>query len=135
MPDVTRLIADADDRRLAGASEDPIHLAILDWLRVVLPWPTNATVHHSPNGGMRNKAVAAKLKRMGTRAGWPDLSFIHEGVFYGLEVKRQGGRVKPDQRQCHHDIRTAGGKVAVARSIDDARQALADWNIPTREAA
>lgn len=51
--------------------EDPIHIAIVDWLRVSLPhgW----LVHHSANGGRRTKREADKFKAMGLLPGYPDI--------------------------------------------------------------
>lgn len=48
--------------------------------------------------------------------GWPDLHVIHEGRHVLLELKNDGGRVKPHQRLCHHRIRHAGGEVYVPRT-------------------
>src|SRR5215467_2588651 len=46
---------------------------------------------HIPNGGLRLRSEAARLKGLGTRAGAPDLILIHEGRVYGLELKAPGG--------------------------------------------
>lgn len=57
-------------------------------------------LHHSPNGGSRNAIEAAKFKRMGVKAGFPDLFlFVPNGLFFGLfiELKAKGGRVTENQ--------------------------------------
>lgn len=113
-------------------TEDQIHYAILQWLRLALP--PSAFIHHSPNGGHRAKSVAAQLKRLGTVAGYPDLEIILDGRAYFLEVKRPGEYPKPAQRATHKAIRGAGGRVAIARSIDDARAALVQWGVSLRDA-
>lgn len=135
MSNPIRAIADADDRRLAGASEDQIHASILAWLQAALPWPASTTIHHSPNGGLRAPKAGAKLKALGARPGWPDLSFICDGATYYLEVKKEGGRLSKAQVECHRDIRMAGAKVETVRSIEDARETLERWGIETRESA
>lgn len=60
----------------------------------------NIPCFHIPNGGSRNKAEAASLKRQGVKAGVPDL-FVPvakcgcHGLF--IEMKAQKGRVSGHQ--------------------------------------
>ena len=45
---------------------------------------------HVPNGGLRNKIVAAKLKRMGVKAGVPDVLIFNpaaENCGVAIELK------------------------------------------------
>jgi hypothetical protein len=54
-----------------------------------------------PNGGERNKAVAAKLKAEGVKPGTPDTHFpVACGQYHSLyiEMKKPGGKVSPEQR-------------------------------------
>lgn len=51
---------------------------------------------HVPNGGSRNRIEAAKLKRMGVRAGVADFIFLHKGRAYFIELK-YGGDQSPSQ--------------------------------------
>lgn len=45
-------------------------------------------IYHVPNGGHRVKAVAAKLKAQGVKAGIPDLKLpMARGVFFGLYIE------------------------------------------------
>ena len=85
--------------------------------------------HHSPNGGWRDAKQGALFKHMGTRAGWPDLEFLAEGQFYGLELKTTEGR--PTESQCTTliDIIQAGGRGHVSAGLDDAINRLKIWNI------
>ncbi len=117
-------------------NERAIHGAILAWLRAVLP---GALVLHPPNsldmgGDPRAKAIAqARAKRMGMVPGAPDLLVLSGGVFVALEVKREGAYAKPDQRAVGARIEANGGHWRVVRSVEDAREALRDAGIQTRE--
>ena len=47
-----------------------------------------ALIYHVPNGGHRHKAVAAKLKGQGVKAGVPDLVLpMARGGFFGLYIE------------------------------------------------
>ena len=112
-------------------NETAIHIDILRYLRAVLP---DAMVFHVPNGGLRSKAEAGKLERMGVVAGIPDiLVWTRGGLTLAFEVKTSRGQLSPDQSAVHEWMRSAGFRVAVVRSIDETREALAAWKIWTRE--
>ena len=51
----------------------------------------NAFLHHSPNGGARNPKEGAKFKRMGVRAGYPDLTLLFNGKTVFIELKTEKG--------------------------------------------
>lgn len=118
-------------RAKARDIEGPIHKAILAWLRAVLP--KQAVVFHCPNGGARNAVAGAKLKALGTMAGIPDLCMIVLGKVYFLEVKSQSGKPSTEQVAVFNALEQSGAYVAVARSVDEARDALRRWGIQTRE--
>jgi hypothetical protein len=88
-----------------------------------------------PNGGQRNKIVAAKLKAEGAKAGIPDLCIIHEGQAFFLEVKRPAsgsskkGYLSPVQKEMIERIEQAGGEVKVVYSVADVIEAMIDWQI------
>lgn len=124
-------------------SEDQVHVAILDYLRAVLPhgW----LIKHVPNKP-RSKIQGGREKRMGAIKGWPDLEiwgFEHlPGVLpytsptvWVIEVKAQKGRVRPEQSEVHDKLKGLGFPVGVARSIEDARSLCRKWGLPLREAA
>ena len=82
--------------------EDEEQSALFEWARMQSgKYPELELLHHIPNGGSRNKAEAAKLKRQGVKAGVPDICLpIARGGSHGLyiELKRQrGGKVSPEQ--------------------------------------
>lgn len=115
--------------------ERAIHLSILGYLRKVLIG--NPVIHHSPNEfGMSGDAVArqiAKHKHLGMVSGYPDLvcHTFHGDLFF--EVKAGRNDASESQEAVIADLRRLGRKVAVVRSIEDVRRALAEWGIPTRE--
>ena len=87
-----------------------------------------------PNGGMRNVKVAAKLKAEGVRSGVPDITLIHKGRYYGLEVKKPktntpAGVLSKAQKQRIKQIEDAGGLVAVVHSVDEVYHQLKEWGI------
>lgn len=88
---------------------------------------------HPANGEKRHISTGVKLKEMGVRAGAPDLVFLRQGHFYGLELKADGGSLENSQRQAHKDIVDAGGTYAVAKGIHAALDQLIEWQIITRE--
>ena len=54
-------------------SEDALQKQIVRWFDIVFPEKEHKRIHHSPNGGSRHKLEAIKFKKMGVRAGFPDL--------------------------------------------------------------
>ena len=115
-------------------TERVVHTSILHWLRNVLPG--SAFIAHTPMEGRRGWKSQRDLKALGAVAGMPDLGVIWDGCAYFLEVKRPApSKTYPSkaQRACHAKLEAAGAKVAVVRSIEDARDALKAWKIPTKE--
>ena len=81
----------------------------------------------------RNDRMASVFRKMrGQKPGWPDVILIHNGWFYGLELKTSKGRVSDVQEAAHQQIREAGGQVSVCRSIEEVARALRHWGIPLR---
>lgn len=115
-----------------SASEDQIQAAIVEWIRTVAP---GALVFAVPNGGLRTKAEAARLKWTGVLAGVPDLIVLAPvGRVFALEVKTEVGRLSENQREIFDCLVAIGVQRAIVRSIDDVRRAFAAWGLETREA-
>lgn len=117
--------------------EAPIQEAIVAYLRRVLP---DAIVHHCRNEiNKRGANIARELaeaKRLGAVAGFPDiivLNWSNIGPVF-LEVKAPRSYPSQAQRDMHAHLERLGYPVAVVRSIDDTRAALAGWGIATRDA-
>lgn len=116
--------------------EGPIHKAIYDYLCLVFPEPQ--AVYHCRNEiNKRGKGIAIELaqaKRKGVIPGFPDLLVLPFSTLGPLffEVKAEGGYASKPQKDMHDRLRRLGYRVAVVRSIDDVREALTEWSIPTR---
>ena len=87
-----------------------------------------------PNGGNRNVVTAKKLKAEGVKSGVPDITLIHDGIYYGLEVKKPKtdtpkGYLSDSQKTMIRSIEKAGGEVAVVYSVQDVINQLIEWNI------
>ena len=113
--------------------EANLQAAIVDWIRTVAP---GFFVFHVPNGGLRSKSEAARMKWQGVTAGVPDLVMISSGgVAHFLEVKAKGGVLSDAQRRIMEALDLLQAPVCVVKSIDDVRAAFERWGISTREAS
>lgn len=69
---------------------------------VIIQWAdlNGLPLFHIPNGGKRNVAEAAHLKRQGVRAGVPDLFLpIPKGAYHGLFIELKTGKNKATEKQ------------------------------------
>lgn len=141
LPEKPKIKRRSKPRRL----EEPIHIAIVRYLESVLP--RHWIVHHSRNGGL-SKAENGRAKAMGAKAGWLDIVIVgqeewldryEDGVMvptmWFLEVKDDDGVLSATQKEFIKKLDRLNVKHRVVRSIDDARQALQDWRLPSREVA
>jgi len=88
-------------------------------------------MYHIPNGGKRNKVVAAKFKRMGVKAGVPDIFLAApKGGYHGLyiELKRtKGGSTSDNQDDWIDALREQGYRVDVCKGWEKARESILDY--------
>jgi len=89
----------------------------------------NVFFFHVPNGGARRPIEAKILKGQGVVPGVPDLVAIKNGTVYALELKAEGGRLSPAQRECHERLLAAGATVTTAIGLDHALGILEGWGI------
>lgn len=107
--------------------EITIHISIANHLR---DWAySHVTWWHTPNGEKRDPQTAAKLQRMGVKAGVHDFLIVDEkrGQLYSLEVKRQGETMTAEQVAFIDTIRAIGGRSACVDSFAGAVQQLEAW--------
>lgn len=79
-----------------------------------------------PNGGQRNKIVAAKLKKEGVRSGVPDL-YVPAWKLW-IEFKREkGGSLSPTQKEWRDYLLGIGDNYFVAKGFTDAKVKLAQF--------
>lgn len=125
----------ATARRKARDAEGPIHRAVKTYLRSTLP--TGWIVTHAANKP-RSAQQGAREKAMGALAGWPDLQILGPGPggpsSWFMEIKAPGGKLSEAQREVGDRLLDAGFSVRVIRSVDDARKAVADWGLPSKDA-
>ena len=108
------------------ASEADIHVAVVEHLR--LRARADIAWHHVGNGELRDPGTAAKLARMGVRAGVPDIALVIAGRAHFLELKRDhGGRLSPEQIAMHTELRAAGAVVETAAGLEQALAILTIW--------
>ena len=93
-------------------SEERLQTQVIEYLGYRLP--KDSFFHHSPNEGRRHINFMMKLKKMGFKAGFPDIMIIVKDkppIFIELKV----GRNKPTPNQikvgatlvelgCHYDV-------------------------------
>jgi hypothetical protein len=102
-------------------------IAHLEWRA-----PADTWWSHFPAGGRRNVIDGAILKRMGVRAGTPDLLILARGRLYGLELKNgDRGKLSRAQLTTHAEMRQAGAVIGTARTIDEAIDLLTLWGVVT----
>lgn len=94
--------------------------------------PPTVFFFHCPNGGARSKPEAAILKMMGVVAGVPDLNYIWQGRYYGIELKAPGETLSDSQRDTQPKMRDAGARIEVAQSIDEVVHFLIQFGIPLK---
>lgn len=112
----TSVKAVATSRPIATENQD--HVALAKHLDARLK--KGVTWWHTPNGEKRDKATAAKLKRMGVRRGVPDFFFAADRL-YALELKRlKGGKLSDEQEDMIDALHKAGVIVIVANGLDEA---------------
>ena len=84
-----------------------------------------------PNGGLRDKVVANRMKLEGLRAGVPDMCLpIAKGGFNALYIEmkvRSGGTVSKLQKMWHDVLRGHGNKVVVCCGFKEARKAVIEY--------
>lgn len=78
-------------------SEHDIQKACIEWFRLKYP---KYLIYAIPNGGQRNKIVAAKLKAEGVLSGIPDLHIpVAKQGFHGLYIEMKAGKNKARENQ------------------------------------
>lgn len=104
-----------------------------DWQQSLTPalrW-----LHAIPNGGDRHPAVARKLKAEGVVSGVSDLLWIRQSRGYSgiaLEMKKQDGRLKPDQKD-YLEYVAGEGFFAVCAYSGDVAIELLRWYCQMRD--
>ena len=121
---------------------------VMDALEVLLLPPAFAWA--MPIGHIKlTPAQAARLKRIGTKAGLPDIMVAYGGAIFGIELKKPGERLSrtrryrtkrgtlmevPGQVETFPRLTACGMKIGVCHSLPEVLACLAGWGIPLRNA-
>lgn len=117
-------------KRRLGAKEFALQCVFADIVRRWISKDWKFT--HLPMGEHRSKATAARLKRMGVTAGWPDFVFVGPACVFWLELKRESGKLSEEQRDMRGHLMRCGFPYLVTSSVNDAVTTLQDYNILPR---
>lgn len=125
---------DAEDARTLfnqSTTEDDVHRACIRWATAQAgAVPELRTLFHIPNGGARDAKTGARLKRLGTKPGVPDLCLpVVRDVQTGdgtrtagalwIELKSPTGRLRDSQRTWRDRLRAHGHAWTLCRSLND----------------
>lgn len=115
----------------SARAPDPSELQIQISLISRLGWMAlpGCVYFHVPNGELRDKRAAAKLKAMGELPGVADLQFIYLDSFGALrilflELKAPGRKATPRQLEFAARVNALGCTYETANSIDEAVKIL-----------
>lgn len=92
--------------------------------------PELKLIFHIPNGGSRNTAEAANLKRQGVKAGVPDLCLpVPKSGYHGLYIEMKYGKNKTTEKQEEwlKALWEQGYYVAVCYGAEEAEQVIARY--------
>ena len=104
--------------------EEAEQAALFEWAAYQAgQWPELGYLFHIPNGGLRNKATAARLKAAGVKPGVPDLFLpVTRGQSAGLfiEMKYGANKPSPEQQRYIDLLRREGYAVEVCYGCEEA---------------
>lgn len=112
--------------------EDVEHEQVMSWARIqkFRGGKVATFIHHSPNGGKRSKTEAARFKRMGTQAGFPDLfCYVPCGGYHGLfiELKAHDGKLSPMQKIMLAKLEEEGYCCKVCYGFEQAKREICKY--------
>lgn len=134
--------------------ETRLQIAVCDYLRGIrrvknkeypskTPFPQLLFTHPANQG--RSPQEGAKLKKMGVRAGVPDLLFwwipdfldgnnkIHYGLLpiqsAAIELKSKTGSSSTSQKKFRESFERMGGAYAICKSVKEVRDTIISWGI------
>jgi hypothetical protein len=110
---------------MLAQSEEAEQCLLCRWLDTAHP---GALYYAVPNGGLRDKVTAAKLKATGVKAGVPDLVIAEpRGGRPGLYVemkRRMGGRLSASQRDWIAKLRARGYQAEACAGAEAAMEVI-----------
>jgi hypothetical protein len=103
-------------------SETAIQRSILDNLlwRGILAWRQQSI----PTPIRRGRLIIGLRKADIHTVGIPDIACIINGQYFGIEVKTENGKQRPEQKDWQEKLQAAGASYILARSWEDVARAL-----------
>lgn len=119
------------------SSEDNEQQQLIAWAA----WQTSRhpelqLLYHVPNEGKRSVSGGARQKRLGLRAGVPDLCLpVARDTYHGLYIEMKFGKNRPDKNQVWwmEQLVGQGYYVAVCYSCEDAARVIMRYVAGTDE--
>lgn len=113
------------------ANEDIEQETLMQWTAYAMgAYPELKLLYHVPNGGKRNAAEAAHLKRQGVKAGVPDLCLpVPRGKYHGLYIELKAKNNQPTETQIDwlKALAAQGFKTAVCWGFEAARSVIESY--------
>ena len=106
--------------------EHSIQAAAIDWLRMHAG--DDVLVFAIPNGGLRNKRVAVRLREEGVTAGVADICIIEDSRVLFIEMKTRRGSLSDVQKGFEARARRANCHYRVCRSLQDVKDVMNVWS-------
>jgi hypothetical protein len=103
-------------------------------------WPELESMFAIPNGGLRSKVTASRLKAEGVKSGVSDIflpvirrkpnfigsNYCYHGLFIEMKIPK-GGRIEPEQIIFQGLMRERGYKAEICKGWIEAVQTLQDY--------
>jgi hypothetical protein len=117
-------------------TEHAHQVAVFIWAsRLLKKYPMLEWLYAVPNGGERNRAVAARLKAEGVKSGVSDLCLPYRAKGYSglyIEMKKPGGKESKEQKEFGAFVSTQRFLYRCCTSWDEAVETIA-WYLDIPE--
>jgi hypothetical protein len=114
--------------------EDNLQMECLKWWNYTFNSKPKIQIllHHSPNGGYRRGKEAERFKKMGVRAGFPDLILCMKSAdeqYIGLfiELKVPPNTQYPTQYLYQQAVEAQGYKYVIVKSFDQFKEEIIEY--------
>ena len=113
------------------SSEDSEQMMLFRWAEFAeIAYPELQLMYHVPNEGKRNAVTGSRLKKMGLKAGVPDIILpVAHGGYIGLAIEMKYGRNCLTEKQSDwlKKLGKAGHKTEVCYSFESAKDVIENY--------
>lgn len=113
------------------ASESQEQIWLFEWSLVMSArYPELNLMYHVPNGGLRSKATAGRLKAEGVKPGVPDVCLpVARKGYHGLyiEMKAAKGKLSDNQKVWIEALLKQGYHVVTCYGFNEAADVISDY--------